>query len=73
MGLLDKAVELVRRVCQGASPAGVDSVLPGRGGQAWHAVELAKALRKQIEELWRHRQARAAELHFQASVTRRPW
>jgi len=59
MGLLDKAVELVQRACQGASPAGVDSqcfedVVAKLGTRS----ELVKSLRKQVEEVWQHRRVR---------------
>merc|ERR1719336_3105898 len=57
MGLLDSAVELVQRACQGASPAGVDSqCLQDVVAKLGMRSELAKALRQQVGEVWQHRQ-----------------
>jgi pentatricopeptide repeat protein len=62
MGLLDKAVELVQRACQGSSPAGVDSrCLEDVVAKLGTRSELVKALRKQVEEVWRHRQVRGRQ------------
>jgi len=62
MGLIDQAVELVQRSCQGASPAGVDyqcleDVVAKLGTQS----ELVKALRAQVEEVWQHQQVRGRQ------------